>query len=200
MARRRSQKPAHDDDKDSPWVFLGVQVFSLFALWATAECVRELDRRKRDRDLMKHCREETRRKLGSFRDPWGRLEILIEEEIKSPARLLLFPQWTDSVLSMIRIGDLFSEGKVYDKLQKFESLGRICLLEMVAWKHVCLVRGDNYCTDFLDWHRWWKEGWKTIKSEMRCSSELNVILERVVPSMEQPDEPAYLIVDLSPKV
>lgn len=87
-------------------------------------------------------------------------------------------------------GCLFDERlvKIERKLDAFEFLDRITLLELAVWKFTCL---DSFPTDgpainMVQIIEWCKEGWKEHKAEQRRASAIGVVVRGVLPFLARP--------------
>jgi hypothetical protein len=58
-------------------------------------------------------------------------------------------------------------------LGKFEHLERVSLLELAAWKAVCIATKDNGCHH--SWQEWYDTGWKAAKPETRTAREIGIV-------------------------
>jgi hypothetical protein len=87
-------------------------------------------------------------------------------------------------------------------LVKYEHMERVSLIEMAAWKHSCIMALDDddsntgneqqqqqspreTMSSFLDVKAWERHGWKAIKMTMRRFEATNVIVQCVLPYLDQ---------------
>jgi hypothetical protein len=75
-------------------------------------------------------------------------------------------------------------------LAKFEFMEQVSLLEMAAWKAVCIalpVCSAMVATrDYHAWQEWMREGWKGCKSATRRANEIGIIVSSVLPFLPKP--------------
>jgi hypothetical protein len=81
-------------------------------------------------------------------------------------------------------------------LTKFEFMELTSLLEMAAWKAVCIAVPACYspvvvaaaaaARDHHAWQEWMREGWKGSKSVTRRTNEIVIIVLSVLPFLPKP--------------
>jgi hypothetical protein len=64
-------------------------------------------------------------------------------------------------------------------LVKYEHLERVSLLELAAWKAVCIAAKVNGCHH--SWQEWYRGGWKGSKPGARTAREIGILVVSVVP-------------------
>jgi hypothetical protein len=69
---------------------------------------------------------------------------------------------------------------IIEKLEKYEHMERICLLEQAVWRTVCQINPEKPPNNALFWEHWLKEGWKEKKKEMYHSKESGIIISSVL--------------------
>jgi len=67
------------------------------------------------------------------------------------------------------------------KLQHFEHLERVSLLEQAVWRSVCQMAPNGSSKDPLYYMNWFTEGWKEQKEKMRGLNAISVIITAVLP-------------------
>jgi hypothetical protein len=55
------------------------------------------------------------------------------------------------------------------------------LLELAAWKAMCLVSASAGWRSYHLWHDWWRQGWKGYKKQLRDANEIGIIVRLVLP-------------------
>jgi hypothetical protein len=77
-------------------------------------------------------------------------------------------------------------------LAKFEFMEKASLLEMAAWKAVCIAlpaslsQASAASRDYHAWQEWMREGWKGCKSAARNANEIVIIVASVLPFLPKP--------------
>jgi hypothetical protein len=77
-------------------------------------------------------------------------------------------------------------------LLKFEFMEQLSLLELAAWKAVCIalpVSSGHHgpaIRDYHAWQNWMKEGWKGRKGATRYANEITIIVTFVLPFLPRP--------------
>jgi hypothetical protein len=117
---------------------------------------------------------------------WENAVLPLEARIEG----LCHQPWRDEMYSLL-YRDTFKKRdnnqNYYDtattKIVEYEHADRIALLELAAWKAVCILNPPNpsILKTYHSWKAWESKGWKSIKETVSDANEIGIVVQRVLP-------------------